>query len=429
MDVCIIADDLTGANDAGVQCAGNGYTPAVALTDTLSSAMLQEQVLIVNTDSRPLGAQQAYNRVRRTADVLASGKPDIVYKKLDSTLRGAVGAELDAVYDAFQPDFIVVNPSYPDKHRIIKEGRLYVNEVPLQDAGYTTSADQTVGTSNVVELIEVHSSRQAAHLSDDMLHGAELDTVLNRMKQREVAYLSFDSQTDIELQAGMERLRQSGFSITFAGSAGAAAYLFPAASKEQQNLAYQTLMKNPAARSALFVVGSRAEISRRQRQTLMTEPAIVPLSLSPALFFDQKSQEMEIDRIIAQIIHQEPFYLLLYIESGRTAVQAVENLAADAGLSLQEASLYMAEQTGRIVRRIYESLPYEGLFLTGGDIAAAVSTALGSDSLELYGEWEPGIPLGCLRGAYRPLVMTKAGGFGNEDSLVQALHFFQGGTK
>lgn len=428
MELCIIADDVTGANDAGVQCARHGYTPAVALTGRLSDSLLREQVLIVNTDSRPFYGEQAYNRVRSVSDALAASVPKIVYKKIDSTLRGAVGAELDAVFDSFQPDFIVVNPSYPAKNRIIKEGKLYVNDIPLQEAGYTTFAGETAVTSSVVEIIEADSKRRAVHLNDDILYGNDLAAVLTREQNKGTAFLSFDSRTEADLQKGMKQLQDSGFSILFAGSAGAAFYLFPEPGRTKQNPVYSSLLKDSSSQSALFVVGSRSNISRKQRQLLMTEPDIVPLSLSPSLFFDQKTRETEIEKVIEQIVHQQPSYSLLYLESGQAAVQAVETHAAAAGITLQEASLYMAEQMGYIVSRIYERIPYDALFLTGGDIASAVCTSLGSDSLELYGEWEPGIPIGRLRGAFRPLVMTKAGGFGNEDSLIQALHFFQGGT-
>jgi len=66
-----------------------------------------------------------------------------------------------------------------------------------------------------------------------------------------------------------------------------------------------------------------------------------------------------------------------------------------------------------------------GLVLTGGDVAAAVSAALGATAFWLRGEISSGIPWGVLEGGRLPAcpIATKAGSFGDDDALLTSLDY------
>ena len=91
----IIADDLTGANDTGVQCACHGYRTTVYLDDI--SHYNYADVLVLNTDSRQDPAQQAGRKAFEAANELLNAGVGRIYKKIDSVMRGNIGAELDQV--------------------------------------------------------------------------------------------------------------------------------------------------------------------------------------------------------------------------------------------------------------------------------------------------------------------------------------------
>jgi uncharacterized protein YgbK (DUF1537 family) len=61
-----------------------------------------------------------------------------------------------------------------------------------------------------------------------------------------------------------------------------------------------------------------------------------------------------------------------------------------------------------------------GLILTGGDTARAVSSRLGVTGIRLLDELEPGVALGELPGFRNLPMITKAGGFGHPDTLLNA---------
>jgi uncharacterized protein YgbK (DUF1537 family) len=61
------------------------------------------------------------------------------------------------------------------------------------------------------------------------------------------------------------------------------------------------------------------------------------------------------------------------------------------------------------------------LILTGGETARAVLAAAGVDAIRLRGEVEPGVPIGVTVGAVTLPVVTKAGAFGDDHTLLRAL--------
>jgi uncharacterized protein YgbK (DUF1537 family) len=111
MRVAIIADDLTGAADTGVQLARAGYRTAVAFRGAPVPPAEGLDAVALDTDSRAMPAGFAAKRVMETARTVRDAP--IVYKKLDSTLRGPIAAELAAALAASGRERAVVAPAFP----------------------------------------------------------------------------------------------------------------------------------------------------------------------------------------------------------------------------------------------------------------------------------------------------------------------------
>src|SRR5262245_37920265 len=93
MSLTIVADDLTGACDTGGLFAGEGPVPLAIWPDAPPVATVR----VVDTESRALPEAAARGRVARVP-ALAPGRR--YFKKIDSTLRGHVGAEVDTLMRA-----------------------------------------------------------------------------------------------------------------------------------------------------------------------------------------------------------------------------------------------------------------------------------------------------------------------------------------
>ena len=105
LDWAVIADDLTGAADTGVQflpvCApvflvDHRRLDAVALRAAAPAA------LAVFTNSRALPAGDARRAAAAAGRAIRRLGPARVYKKIDSALRGNIGTELEGVMEALE---------------------------------------------------------------------------------------------------------------------------------------------------------------------------------------------------------------------------------------------------------------------------------------------------------------------------------------
>ncbi|MFB6140416.1 MAG: four-carbon acid sugar kinase family protein, partial [Halosimplex sp.] len=144
----VVADDLTGAMDTGHGFAARGRAVRVRRaaggdaidTDAAGADAAGEtldpdggDVLVVDTDSRDAAPAVAAAAVARAVDAAPA---DLVYKKVDSTLRGNVVAEVDAALGGTEADLAVVAPAFPATGRTTEDGRHLVDGTPLSDAGY-----------------------------------------------------------------------------------------------------------------------------------------------------------------------------------------------------------------------------------------------------------------------------------------------------
>lgn len=116
----IVADDLTRATDTGHEFAGRGLRTLVSTLDaSTADADTRTDVRVVDTDSRYAASSDAAARVER---VISEKDAAFVYKKVDSTLRGNLVAEVDAALEATGADVTLVAPASPRNGRTTVEG-------------------------------------------------------------------------------------------------------------------------------------------------------------------------------------------------------------------------------------------------------------------------------------------------------------------
>ena len=89
----------------------------------------------------------------------------------------------------------------------------------------------------------------------------------------------------------------------------------------------------------------------------------------------------------------------------------------------------VVESLAGVVAGLSEEGLFDALVLTGGETAVGVGRRLGAGGIRLEGEVEPGIPVGSLLGPRPYRVVTKAGGFGDPDTLVRVVEGLLGEGK
>lgn len=164
--ILVIADDLSGAAELAGIAATQGYTSEVHLElDPTSKA----EFIAVDSRTRSLEPELAAERLTEIARVAKAMRPDWIYKKTDSVLRGNIRTELEALMNVLEKQRTLFIPANPGKQRCIREGNYFVNEVPLGDTVFATDPEYPQSTANVIEALgpgeaAIHSirSEQAA---------------------------------------------------------------------------------------------------------------------------------------------------------------------------------------------------------------------------------------------------------------------------
>ena len=363
MVLTILADDLTGACDTGTLFAAKAPVPVTVWPDLPRDA----GVRVVDTESRTLQAAAARERIR--GSVGAGGRPFAggpCFKKIDSTLRGRIGAELDELMTLLGATSAVLCPAFPSQGRIVRDRLLLVDGAPVIETALARDpefpATAAGPSSNVVDLLRAQLDRPIAWIPIDHVRSGTA-ALTGRLSRLTGTVAVADAETDADLDALVDAALTAEPAPLLAGAAGLARAL----ARRLGLLAERVSL--PRGSRWLVVAGSRHPVSRQQAKharraglTVLTSP-------------DDD-------------------------ESDRDAVAV--RLADDA-------------------RAMLDRERFDVVVVTGGETAVALYRALAAEAIDLLGAPAPGLAFGHVRGPHHdglPLV-TKAGGFGSPDLFVR----------
>ena len=121
----MIADDLTGACDAGAAFAAQGFETRVLL-EPGSEAVAEAELTVVSTESRDDASDDAKKKVAGACRWMGERNITVLFKKIDSVLRGNIEAEVAAVMNACGFGSAVLTPAFPAMGRTVRQGALRV---------------------------------------------------------------------------------------------------------------------------------------------------------------------------------------------------------------------------------------------------------------------------------------------------------------
>jgi len=409
--ILIIADDLSGAADCGMACAGSGLHTVVMLGN--SATAVDADVLSVDADTRGLDAKRAVWETAMLMRRYMSSREQVVFKKLDSTLRGNIGAELAAVLTTqrasmTQQEHIVavLAPAFPANGRTTRQGKQLLNGKPLEEMEIWRR-NGIQGSSYIPTMLESAGMRSAV-LPLEMVRSSNgnLHKEMTRLAEG-LDVLVCDAETDQDLQAIAKATAALGHNTVWAGSAGLAYHLPKAIALTSTTSAGsdQSLASGPT----LFVVGSSAAVSREQVKTLATSPDLVTITILPSDLLSGLEKRREHERLLSEAFAGKRDIVVM--------LGTDDKLKIDAGRLLSSALAQM------IVPH-YNKVG--ALVITGGETARLVLQTWGVTGLCLVKELEPGLPFSITENWTRRLpVITKAGDFGNPQTLVHCRQFLR----
>lgn len=390
----ILADDLSGAADCAVGAARRGLESVVLWgANTLGH---QEQVIAIDTDTRYQPAAQAAQTQaalwQHYGDAAGKQPRRLLYKKIDSTLRGNYATEMAALKSA---GVAIVAPAFIQAGRTTLQGRVHVHGAPLEQTE-VWAHEGIQGVADLPQLLQQQGLRTALLPLADLRTKAASE--LRRLVQSgEVDAIVCDAQEESDLATIAQA--SLGLPVYWVGSAGLITHLTEAAGLgggfEAPRLSVQG--------SILTVVGSLSSVSRQQAVRLAEQAPVEVFAIATELL--QRGEAHIGWPALAQRIGQA-------LSQGRDVMIRTE---AEIHEGLINGSV-LTQAVGRLLQPWAAQIG--ALVATGGETARGLLPFLGASGLHIVREIETGAPLSVSVGERRFPVVTKAGAFGQPDTLL-----------
>ena len=427
LEIAVIADDLTGAADTGVQFCPYFDKTVLTSYQGISSphATTGHDGLAIYTNSRPLKADEARERLTHMARQLSRLEPKRIYKKVDSSVRGNIGAEVDAIADAMGFDWSFIAPAFPDMGRTTLHDIHRIHGTPVAQTELSKDPVTPVRESRLSRIISAQSIYRVKHVDLDSMSKDDEALLEDIRKEAEggVRHFVFDVMENNHLDKIARMAVRSPKEILLVGSAGLAWGL-------AGQLPRGRTREGPEQRDLpeghhLLVCGTVSERTRMQIAELKANYHHEAILLRPEILADPSRMDQLItESSVAQRIlwGHDLIIQVVHPETGDSSYGEAQSL---------DAAQAIVDGLGLLVATIVKNTKPASLFLSGGDTANAVLDAIDAKGIHLRREIVPGVPFGTLLGGLMKghPVITKAGAFGEKDTLVAVHKFLLNNTK
>lgn len=395
MNVLVVADDVTGANATGAAFAAAGWRTVSVRSSALDGDLSNADVVVVSTDSRHLAPDRAGAAV--TTAIEAVGDVDILVKRVDTTLRGNVAAEVTAALAARRRRHpgarALVAPAFPAAGRSTIGGLQLLDGVPVSDTEAGRDPMTPVRSSRVADLL---GDLQVGSVGLADVTG-DIDALADALDDGADGVV-VDAMADLHLQAiaaaaGARARAGQRWLVVDSGPLGP--LLTAAAAPE--------LRPDPGA---LLVVGaSPTARTRTQLDVLERRRDAVLIDIDP-----RHPDPARADALVAAAADG---HRLIGVRTSRDA--------DDVRTDVDPAAVVSA--LAELARRTIASTSISGAYLTGGDLTAAVIDAMAADALAIESEVLPLAVLGHLMGGTVPglPVVSKGGLIGDENAALTCI--------
>jgi D-threonate/D-erythronate kinase len=394
--VAIVADDLTGAMDSAAPFAACGLETRIMLQRHAFDDLIntRPRVIAVTTESRHLAPRGATDAVKQAIAALAKCQPWLLFKKIDSTLRGNVAQEVIAALAASGRRHALIAPAVPSQGRVMHGGEMYVHGTPLSKTAFGKDA---LFNARYRPLAHILRELEAGITVHEV--AANVVPVLSDARGLHcyICDCSIESDLDLIARLGVAKAEH----VLMVGAAGIAEAL----ARILGTAVIGSVSERIPQGTVLFVVGSRTQESVGQATAIEERGAV-------AFTLPVTGGQLEIAN-----------RLEFFGSGGRVPETMVLRVEPVANGDAEQ----IARGLGEVVARLASHISLAALVLIGGDTAQAVLRALGVCTINVAGLLTSGIAVGDVEYAGRKLaVVTKAGGFGDVDVFTSIVRKLKG---
>ncbi len=424
----IIADDLTGANDTALQFHMRGCNTRIVLNSesSLDDANLKNaQACAISTETRNADINTAYEKTKSACQKLYDNfNVEYFYKKIDSTLRGNIAAEIKAIMDVLNNDAAIIVPAFPKENRSTIGSYHLLKGVPIERTELARDPKFPIYESHIPTILK----NQFKELECDIKIGViEFKTVvkgaalilteIHRLINEGIKVIIIDAQSSIDLEQIALSVKKSTFNLLPVGAAGFASALsniwLPDVKNNRINIKIQ---KQPK----LIVSGSATQLTALQIAKLKDEydDCLYSYSLKLEDIIKGVSEDF-IERISSHLLKGKN--VLVHTSDLIEDRENFQQFLLDNEISYES---FLTKISGYLANLVELTLNKACaiLILIGGETSFECCNAINSEILQVIDEVTYAIPL-CMD--YKAqLIVTKSGNLGNANTIVDIIKYF-----
>jgi len=370
----VISDDLTGCGDVGLHFADHGLRTIVH-TSGLESFFksfkpdAKWDVLVVDTESRCDNPQKAYEKVKNVCKLFRELNIKRIYKKIDSTLRGNIGAEADALFDELNIRELPFCAAFPSMGRTTIDGYQYVWGELVTETEFAREPRSPVNDAHIPTLLKVKSKYS------------------DRIKV-------YDARNQRDLKNVAKEIWDS---TAICGASGLAGELVRFWGKFTSGRRFKSKNITLGPKPVLIISGSLKTVTYEQIEDLKTKEGLLAVPI------DFERNRVEIPG------PKNGKHILIYPRKSRQKLNPEKIIGV----------------LVRLAKGLCKGGLFSNLILVGGDTAFSICEALGIDTFQIISSISPGVAFSkTLDGKYN--FVLKPGGLGDEGALTKCLQFFEG---
>jgi len=305
-------------------------------------------VLVIATDMRALRPSTAAAKSALLTNEILELEPELIFKKVDSVLRGNIGPELEAQMRVEHKPSALLIPANPSRNRTIADGVYFVEDTPVAESGFAIEGN--MGSSRVVDILTGRGTSNAICISlSDTLH--------------ETGVHIGNTQSAEELSAWAARINDD---LVPAGAADFFAALLDLRSPDGTLNGAEHTAEHRGRR--LYLCGSSFPSSRRAVSKAIDQG--VRISPMPDdLYYSSYPDSEALDRWAIDVVAA--------LATNDDVIVTAPQLPGSDNLSGRQISAAMAE----VVRKAVLMNAFDELMIEGGATSQAVMVALGVDCL------------------------------------------------
>lgn len=427
-----VADDLTGATTTGVLLARSKARTAVFFNEEAAENAQDAQKLdaiIVSSNSRPLPADEAYEKVASATKALMRMGVKYFQKRIDTTLRGGIGVEIDAMLDQLPEDTVaVVVPAMPQSRRIMVGGYSIIDGTALIRTPVAQDVRTPVTENYVPRLLAGQTRRKVGLVGmEAVLEGKRtVETALEKVRKDGCRVIAVDAITMEDVERIAEACIELGWEVVSVDPGpftAKLAYCRGLIEEEKPNLPPE---KEDKKKTVLIAAGSATPVTKKQMSVLCEDRRHVRISVEPIPLIEGGEKAIEealqaVHRAVDLMESEEAPRAILFETALHGELLDLDEEDKKRGYAEGMSANRINAGLGTIITQVLEHCGRDriaGLYTTGGDTMVNVCYQMGVECIEVTDYVIPQTDIGRLLGKYEGLPIVGKGGLTGNDHIA-----------